>query len=1389
MLKRIVMALWLILAAGAALLTAFGQAPATGRAPSAMEVLIRKARALEGRGRLDLASQTWRQILVTEPDQAEALAGMARWAHQNNRADEARGYEERLKRLGKVDPSQFRTEPVKNYSAQAPKLEEAGRLARNKQFGEAMRIYREVFGDDPPPGGWALAYYETLASTPDGLRPATAGLQKLVERFPESAQYRLALGRLWSYRPETRAGGIKLLEGVAGPGPGGEEARLAWRQALVWDGPKPANRASMTSYVARYQDPDVERMLRQTPAAEPVRAVQMSAAEQSGFALMNAGKLEEAQTAFEEILKNSPRSAAALAGLGYVAMKKEEFASAVEYFEVAKAAAPDNKAVKEALDTSRFFLYQQSGTRAMNAGEMARAKGDFQEALTLRPTDLGALQGLGGTLMKMGDYAGAAPVYEKLVKAKADDAELWRNLFQARLAASGPKASLALLKQMPVGVLRTLMGQVSFQLMVAAAQSVSGERLEAERIVAAVQEKAKADPLTLGAQQQMELAGLLLSMGRSVEAESYYRSAARIDAGNVIAWEGLLGVLLQTSRDEAAYEALRAIPPKTYEEGLARPNFLRSAALLQSKFGRPERAEELLARLLKSDIPAQERSSALLMMASTLLAKGDAAQADEMASRLVESDPLNADAWKILLAAKQQRKLPAEAAAAVKRIPPAVRASLEQDPDFIGLAATLQEAAGDTEGALQGVRSAMDRYAQLKKQPPAGLQLQFCWLLLNGSGDERELHATLAALRVRQDLTAEQEKTSQDIWSVWSRRRADAARKEGDLRRCVAILEAASRLMPRDAALKSDLAGAWLEAGEGQRAMALYRSLLNEGSSADDFAGAIGAALAQHDAVGATWLEAGLRKYPRDARILNLAGQQAAQRGDYARAERYWREALALKGITPSSIPGMPAVANSPEQQLERLLVGESLPPAPAATRGTQSAAALPPAPAPSAAPPVTQSLDPFSIPPRGAKAPTWSAPATANTAPPRDAAPYTGAPALAAIDPKKPVLLEDQVREQLNALEGRNAPYFGAGAVVQGRDGRSGFEKRSLQEGSFEASYVFGEKVRAGVAALPVTVSTGASDGTSELRLGMLPKGVAFDSITASGVGAEGQISTATFGLRGGTTPRNFLVPNWVGAMRFRPANGPITVSLSREALRDTLLSFAGIRDSVSKQVWGGVVANNASLRADFGSEDQGFYLGGGYQTLRGKNVATNTRLDVMLGGYKRVLVKTNGALTVGGFATGMTYDKNLRFFTFGHGGYFSPQRYILFSVPVTWRGVWNRQFEYSVSGSMGPQTFREDSSAYFPTLPQLQGRNGPYYPEFSSTGLNYSLDMRGNYMLSPHWFLSGALNVNNARNFSSQSLTIQLRYSPKPQFLGRDYVLPSVPDWRGQQPFRLGY
>jgi hypothetical protein len=85
------------------------------------------------------------------------------------------------------------------------------------------------------------------------------------------------------------------------------------------------------------------------------------------------------------------------------------------------------------------------------------------------------------------------------------------------------------------------------------------------------------------------------------------------------------------------------------------------------------------------------------------------------------------------------------------------------------------------------------------------------------------------------------------------------------------------------------------------------------------------------------------------------------------------------------------------------------------------------------------------------------------------------------------------------------------------------------------------------------------------------------------------------------------------------------------------------------------------------------------------------------------------------------------------------------------------------------------------------LQGLNGSYYPALSSTGLNYNMEFRWLYQFNPNWFLGGLLNINNARNYTAQSLSFFLRYSPKARTLGSDYWLPSVPDWRGRQPFHL--
>jgi hypothetical protein len=65
---------------------------------SAVAMLIQKAHSLEGRGRYDLAAQTWQQVLVVDPNQPDALASLARLAERVGKSEEAATYVNRLKR-------------------------------------------------------------------------------------------------------------------------------------------------------------------------------------------------------------------------------------------------------------------------------------------------------------------------------------------------------------------------------------------------------------------------------------------------------------------------------------------------------------------------------------------------------------------------------------------------------------------------------------------------------------------------------------------------------------------------------------------------------------------------------------------------------------------------------------------------------------------------------------------------------------------------------------------------------------------------------------------------------------------------------------------------------------------------------------------------------------------------------------------------------------------------------------------------------------------------------------------------------------------------------------------------------------------------------------------
>jgi hypothetical protein len=270
--------------------------------------------------------------------------------------------------------------------------------------------------------------------------------------------------------------------------------------------------------------------------------------------------------------------------------------------------------------------------------------------------------------------------------------------------------------------------------------------------------------------------------------------------------------------------------------------------------------------------------------------------------------------------------------------------------------------------------------------------------------------------------------------------------------------------------------------------------------------------------------------------------------------------------------------------------------------------------------------------------------------------------------------------------------------------------------------------------------------------------------------------------------TPEGFLVRNVEAGLRWKIMGGPITVQFNRSAITDTLLSYAGTQDPETQQVWGGVMATGGQISGNWGGGNSGIYTQFGYDRITGHDVENNSKISGTAGTYWKILERPQGRLTVGMNLTGMHYDQNLRYFSFGQGGYFSPQSYFLFNAPLRWVGKWERM-EYSVAASLGSQFFSEDPSPYFPLSPLKVQLASPtdYYAGQSKTGANYNLVFKMGYRMAPNWYIGAFVNANNTADYSSQSVGFNVRYLLRQSPGSYDLQLNSIPDWKGAQIFRL--
>lgn len=284
-----------------------------------------------------------------------------------------------------------------------------------------------------------------------------------------------------------------------------------------------------------------------------------------------------------------------------------------------------------------------------------------------------------------------------------------------------------------------------------------------------------------------------------------------------------------------------------------------------------------------------------------------------------------------------------------------------------------------------------------------------------------------------------------------------------------------------------------------------------------------------------------------------------------------------------------------------------------------------------------------------------------------------------------------------------------------------------------------------------------------------------------ASGVGVSVGYQRGGFAADLGTSPLGFDETQVVGGVGYAGRAGETfswNAEASRRAVTDSVLSFAGVEDARTGQRWGGVAATGAKVGGTLDNGLIGGYANASWHRLEGENVADNERLELGVGVYVHALRSDDQSLTAGLNVTSLQYDRNLSGFTYGHGGYFSPQRYVDVGFPVHWNGRNSRAgVTWQVDASVGVQHFEEKASDYFPTDPALQQAAydaaamaallgmtpeyvEPVYTGQTKTGVSYNLSAAAEWQLSSQLFLGGRMEFNNARDYRQFGTSLYLRF-----------------------------
>ncbi|KGB09190.1 cellulose synthase operon protein C [Enterobacteriaceae bacterium ATCC 29904] len=275
--------------------------------------------------------------------------------------------------------------------------------------------------------------------------------------------------------------------------------------------------------------------------------------------------------------------------------------------------------------------------------------------------------------------------------------------------------------------------------------------------------------------------------------------------------------------------------------------------------------------------------------------------------------------------------------------------------------------------------------------------------------------------------------------------------------------------------------------------------------------------------------------------------------------------------------------------------------------------------------------------------------------------------------------------------------------------------------------------------------------------------------SQTADGASVAVGWENSTWAMDIGTTPMGFEVVDVVGGISYSSDIGPLgyTINAHRRPVSSSMLAFAGQVDPNTHKTWGGVRSTGGGVSVSYDKgEANGIWSSLNADSLTGENVADNWRVRWMTGYYYKLINANNERLTVGLSNMLWHYDKDLSEYTLGQGGYYSPQQYVSFALPINWRKR-TENWSWELGGSVSWSHSKSNDGKRYPIqslIPVEPGRYGDRNePEegSSSSGTGYTARAIIERRVTSNWFVGLGVDIQEAKDYTPSHALMYVRYS----------------------------